>query len=99
MRVLHVVKTSVGAEWAALQAAELARLGVEVHVALPDLAGRMVDTWRRGGAVLHTAALDFPLRALWTLPRVCDRVRRLVDEIAPDVIHSHHVGPTLVIRQ
>ncbi len=39
MRVLHIVKTAEGAGWAALQAEQLRKLGVEVHVALPTNTG------------------------------------------------------------
>jgi hypothetical protein len=46
MRVLHVVKTTDGAEWAAWLAAELALAGVEVHVALPADTGLYIDDWR-----------------------------------------------------
>jgi len=43
MRVLQIVKTSDGADWAAWQAAELVRLGVETHAVLPSRTGRMID--------------------------------------------------------
>jgi glycosyltransferase involved in cell wall biosynthesis len=98
MRALLIVKTSDGAEWAALQAAELVRLGVEVHVALPSLTGRMVKEWQTSGALLHVAAVDFPAKKPWLLPAICLTVRKLVAEISPDLIHTHHVGPALVVR-
>jgi len=91
MRVLSVVKTADGAEWALLQA-------VEVHVALPSLEGRMVKEWQNSGATLHVADLDFPLKKPWLLPALCKTARDLVAKISPDLIHTHHVGPTLVIR-
>jgi glycosyltransferase involved in cell wall biosynthesis len=99
MRVLHIVKTSAGAEWAALQARELVRLGVDVHAALPDLQGRMVQCWRESGATLHVAALDFPLHRPWLLPGVYRAARRLVDAVSPALIQTHHLGPTLVLRR
>jgi glycosyltransferase involved in cell wall biosynthesis len=99
MRVLHIVKTSDGAEWAALQAAELVRLGVEVHVALPSRNGLMIKEWQNSGATLHTCGLDFPATRPWLLPALCKTVRGLVAEVSPDLIHSHHVGPTLLLRR
>jgi glycosyltransferase involved in cell wall biosynthesis len=96
---LHVVKSSDGAAWAAWQVCELIRLGVEVHVVLPSENGRMMPEWRRSGATLHFADLDFPSRSPWRLASLCGRVRQLIDETAPDVVHTHHVGPTLVIRR
>lgn len=37
MRVLHLLKTSVGATWALRQVREFAKLGVQVRVALPPV--------------------------------------------------------------
>jgi glycosyltransferase involved in cell wall biosynthesis len=98
MRALHVVKTSDGAIWAAHQAGVLKRLGVEVHVALPTADGRMVETWRRQGVALHFAPLDWPTRRPWTAGAVLRRARELVDQVKPDLIHSHFVGTTLTLR-
>ena len=98
MRVLHVVKTSEGAVWAARQAGELVRRGVEVHAAIPSFRGAAVSEWRRSGARLHICDLDFPARAPWRLPEVSRAARRLVDVVEPDLIHSHFVGNTLMLR-
>jgi len=98
MRVLHVVKTSDGAWWAANQAAELVLRGVEVHVALPMANGRAVGYWERAGAHIHVVDLDFPIRAPWKLSSVYRAGRRLVAAIQPDVIHSHFFGTTMVLR-
>jgi glycosyltransferase involved in cell wall biosynthesis len=98
MRVLHVVKTSDGANWAAEQAAELAGHGVDVHVALPSLDGRQVRAWTESQATIHVAALDAPVRAPWRVPNVLQTARDLVARVKPDLIHSHFVGTTLVLR-
>ena len=98
MRVLHVVKTSDGAGWAPQQVAELVHHGVEIHVALPAMTGMQTSAWRSSGAVLHEIALDFPRHAPWKLGEVKRRARMLVGEIRPDIIHSHFVGTTLVLR-
>jgi hypothetical protein len=98
MRVLHVLKTSEGGRWAALQVGELVRAGVEVEVALPSLAGGSMDLWNASGARLHVADLSFPLRRPWLAGAVARRARRLVDEIQPDLIHSHFVSTTLTLR-
>lgn len=99
MRILHVVKTSDGAWWAANQAAELVRRGVEVHVALPRANGRALPYWQRAGAHIHVCDLDFPTRALWKLPSVCREARQLVAAVQPNVIHSHFLGTTMVLRR
>ena len=98
MRVLHVVKTSDGAGWAANQAAVLVRLGVEVHVALPRAEGRTVEAWRQSGATIHIADLSLPVRRPGQFATVARVAQRLVDEIQPDLIHSHFVTTTLTLR-
>src|ERR1019366_2609327 len=98
MRILHIVKTSGGAAWAALEAAELARLGVEVHVAVPAAEGSSMRLWEEAAAKIHIASLDYPATSPWRLPSVCSRARAIVASVKPDVIHTHHVGPTLVMR-
>jgi glycosyltransferase involved in cell wall biosynthesis len=98
MRILHIVKTSEGASWATLQAAELVRLGADVHVALPAAKGSQVKHWEDAKAAIHIEALDYPAKSPWRLPAVSRRARMLVDSVRPDIIHSHHFGPTLVMR-
>ena len=98
MRVLHVVKTSDGATWAANQAAVLVRAGVEVHVALPKPEGRAVELWRQAGAIVHIADLSLPVGSPGQFVTVARNARRLVDEIQPELIHSHFVTTTLTLR-
>jgi hypothetical protein len=99
MRVLHVAKTADGAWWAANQAAELVRCGVEVHVALPSASGRALPYWVPAGAHIHILDLDFPVRALWKLPSVFRAARQLLAALQPDIIHSHFFGTTMVLRR
>ncbi len=98
VRVLHVVKTSDGAAWAADQVAVLVRLGVSVHVALPRDEGRMMDRWIESGATLHILDLDLPARRPWLLARRKADARGLVELVRPDIIHSHFVGTTMLMR-
>jgi glycosyltransferase involved in cell wall biosynthesis len=98
MRVLHVVKTSDGAWWAARQVTELVRLGVEVQVVLPDRNGRAIPTWHASGAVLHFTDVEVPTRAPWRFPAVLRRLRKLVCETDPDIIHSHFLADTVALR-
>ena len=99
MRVLHVIKTSDGASWAAWQAAELVRRGVELHVALPSAKGRMISEWEKTGAVIHIERLEFTADTPWRIPAACHNARKLVGEIRPDLIHSHAVQTTLLLRR
>lgn len=99
MRVLHVVKTTDGAHWAIQQAEQLKARGVDVHVAVPTLEGRLVSEWRRIGVRLHVADIDWPIVKPWRIATAAARVRDLVRSVRPDLIHSHFFGPTMVIRR
>ncbi len=97
MRVLHLIKTAVGAGWALRQIRELVRLGVEVHVALPP-GGPMVGRYTSVGAVEHLLQTDFPVRAPWRFPALAAKLSSLIKTLQPDIIHSHFVGTTLSMR-
>lgn len=98
MRVLHVSKTSEGAFWAARQVSELVRLGVDVHVALPSPSGAAVPAWQATEATLHFVDCSLPVRNPASLSARIRDVRRLVDTVNPDLIHSHFVSTTLMLR-
>lgn len=98
MRVLHAVKTVDGARWAVDQVRELVTRGFDVHVALPTLSGRFIRQWEETGATLHEQAMDLPITAPWQFTLLREQVRRLVDRVNPDLIHSHFFGTTLVLR-
>lgn len=97
MRVLHLVKTSVGARWAALQMGELVKLGVDVHVTLPP-GDKLVAFYRDLGVTVHRKQFDFPAGRPRRIPRLLKDFRAFVNEIRPDIIHSHFVGTTLTMR-
>lgn len=96
LKVLHLLKTSVGATWALRQMRELVKLGIEVHVALPD--GPLVESYQRCGVQVHIGQFDFPMRRPDLLPKRLGAFRQLVSSIQPDIIHSHFVGTTLLMR-
>jgi glycosyltransferase involved in cell wall biosynthesis len=98
MRVLHVVKTVNGAWWAARQAEVLARLGIDIHVAVPPGDGETLPFWRKFASTIHTVDLNLPLKRPWAVPAKCAAARRLVDDVQPDIIHSHFVGTTILLR-
>lgn len=98
MRVLQVVKTSEGAQWAARQVAKLVRQGLDVHVALPGSSGCAIPAWQESGAVLHFVDCSLPIRRPGEMWKSIAQVRRLVHEVRPDIIHSHFVSTTLMLR-
>ncbi|MBX6311475.1 MAG: glycosyltransferase family 4 protein [Isosphaeraceae bacterium] len=97
MRVLHLVKTSVGATWALRQMRELVRLGIEVHAAIPP-GGPLVSCYEASGVELHPGQFDLPVRQPWRWPALRRQLRALVSRVRPDLIHSHFVGTTLTLR-
>lgn len=98
MKVLHLCKSSQGARWASAQSGVLTRKGIEVHVALPDLEGPVTSEWIASGAQVHCIGYTLsPLLPAATI-RSLDELRRLVELIQPDLIHSHHVKVAIMAR-
>jgi len=97
MRVLHLVKTNVGATWAWRQIRELVKLGLDVHVAIPA-GGPMAGKYAAVGAHEHNLQTNFPVGVPWRFPSLAAEFRMLVNAVNPDIIHSHFVGTTLTMR-
>jgi glycosyltransferase involved in cell wall biosynthesis len=98
MKVLHIVKTAVGANWAYEQVRVLCSLGIEVFVALPSDTEGLAPKYRQAGATVLRANLDLPAREPWRIPATLRACRQLVADVRPDLIHTHHVGTTFVAR-
>lgn len=92
MKSLHLVKTSTGATWAFRLMRDLVEMGEEVHVAMP-LDGILVQQYKDTGIVIHE--LNYSLKAC---SRTIHRLRKIVEEVHPDIIHSHFVLTTLLMR-
>jgi glycosyltransferase involved in cell wall biosynthesis len=98
MKILHVVKTAHGARWAALQAGVLTRLGLDVHVVLPTDKGEAIPYWQNAQATMHIADFSLPLARPQTFRAKKRLIRELVATIQPDLIHSHFVTTTMMLR-
>ena len=98
MKALHIVKTVTGATWAYAQMRVLRSLGIEVTVALPSATEGLAPHYREAGIEVLQADLNFHERYPWRLPSTLRACRQVVEHVRPDVIHSHHVGTTLVAR-
>jgi len=96
MKVLHLLKTSVGASWALRQTTELVKLGVEVHLALPP--GPMVEKYQQAGVHVHLFDPSLSLGKPWLNIARAKRLRALVKQLKPDLVHSHFVATTLLMR-
>lgn len=97
MKVLQLVKTSVGATWALRQMRELVRLGVDVHAVMPG-DGPLIESYRDAGVVVHPGQTSLPMRQPRRWRGLFDSFRDIVETVQPDVIHSHFVGTTLTMR-
>ena len=71
MKVLHIVKTAVGANWAYEQVRALCSLGIEVVVALPSDTEGLAPKYRQAGATVVRANLDFPAQKPGAFPPLC----------------------------
>lgn len=92
MKSLHLVKTSTGATWAFRLMRDLVEMGEEVHVAMP-LDGILVQQYKDAGIVIHE--LNYSLK---DCSGTIHRLRKIVGEVQPDIVHSHFVLNTLLMR-
>jgi glycosyltransferase involved in cell wall biosynthesis len=98
MKILHIVKTATGATWVYHQVRVLRSLGFEIVVALPSATAGLAPKYQEAGATVIPINLDVPTKHPWQIPAVLKSCRTLVQSVRPDIIHTHHVGTTLVIR-
>lgn len=96
MKTLHLLKTAVGASWALRQTSELVKLGIEVHLVLPD--GPMVEKYRHAGVKVHIFDPSINIRKPFANVHQVKRLRAIVKSVNPDIIHSHFVATTLLMR-
>jgi glycosyltransferase involved in cell wall biosynthesis len=98
MKVLHVVKTSVGALWVYHQVRVLCSLGINVTVGLPSGTEGLAPRYKEAGATVIAANLNFGAQHPGGLLRSVAASRQLVAQAEPDLIHVHHVGSALAMR-
>jgi glycosyltransferase involved in cell wall biosynthesis len=98
MRVLQVTKTSEVSFWAVRQAAHLVKHRVEVHAVLPAATGTAVAAWQASGATLHFLDCSLPVRTPATVLQRASQIRQLIEAVQPDLIHTHHVTTTAMLR-
>lgn len=99
MRILHLVKTTAGANWALKQIEQLVTLGCDIHIVLPNNQG-LAQSYRDKGAKVHILNVDFS--SLIKKPNLflsnISSFRSLLKEIKPDIVHSHFVDTTVFMR-
>lgn len=98
-KVMHLIKTTIGATWALREIQVLIGLGCEVHVVLPN-EKELYQRYKDAGAHVHIATVDiatFIASPICFFRTVLD-FRKLVAKVEPDIIHSHFVGTTFFMR-
>jgi glycosyltransferase involved in cell wall biosynthesis len=98
MKILHIVKTATGATWVYHQVRVLRSLGFEIVVALPSATTGLAPKYQEAGATVIPINLDVPTKHPWQIPAVVKSCQTLVQNVGPNIIHTHHVGTTLVVR-
>jgi glycosyltransferase involved in cell wall biosynthesis len=98
MKILHIVKTVTGATWVYHQVRVLRQLGFEIVVVLPSATEGLAPKYQEAGATVVPINLDAPTKHPWKIPALLKSCRALVQSVQPDIIHTHHVGTTLVVR-
>lgn len=96
MRVLHLIKTGIGATWAFRQIRELKKLGIDVHVVMPP--GPMVEAYRNNNIQLHLLNTEPSFAKLNSVITGMNQIRDVVITIRPKLIHSHFLITTMMMR-
>jgi glycosyltransferase involved in cell wall biosynthesis len=97
MKVVHLLKTTAGAAWAVKLLKLQVLLGVEVHVVLPDKLGKAAY-YQKNGCHVHYLNVDFSVKKPWENIKTITSLRKLIKKISPEIVHSHFVGTTLIMR-
>ena len=97
MKVLHLVKTSLGAGFALRQMRQLVKLGIDVHVAIPEKGYRQ-NEYIDSGITVHVVNTNWPLNKPHTILNTINTFKKLVKYISPNIIHSHFVTNTITMR-
>ncbi len=98
MKVMNVVKTNIGAGWAFRQAKWLHEHGIEIITILPNGKGGFAEKYREAGMNVIQCDISLPLNRPWSFWKRRQEIQKLVNEISPDLIHSHFVSTTIMLR-
>jgi glycosyltransferase involved in cell wall biosynthesis len=98
MKVLVVLKTNEGGLWAVPHVEELRNRGHGVTVVIPPGPGRLRRALDAAGVPVLESPFDFGFRPSPRLLRGLARLRRLIREHRPDVVHYHLYASALAVR-
>lgn len=98
MKILHVVKTNIGATWAFNQAKWLHDNGVEIITVLPEIVGGMAEKYKECGMKVIQGDFELPIRKPWRIFSKSTEIRNIVNKENPDIIHTHFVSNIMMLR-
>ncbi len=98
MKVLQVVKTNRGAQWAFNQALHLKELGVEIVTVLPDADDGYAAKYKALGMEVIAGDWSLPVTKPWKFFSKRKEIKKVVEAVCPDIIHLHFVTNVLMCR-
>lgn len=98
MRVLHIVKTNLGAKWAFDQAKWLFDNGVDIITVLPEVNGGMSEKYKEAGMKIIQMDVTLPLKSPLRFFSRKKEISKLINDVQPDLIHTHFVTNILMLR-
>ena len=98
MKVLQIVKTSEGANWAYEQAKCLSDNGVEVVTIIPDKNGKVAKKYISSKMRVIIGDYSLPINRPWRYFSRKKEIQKIVKQENPDIIHIHFVTNAVMIR-
>lgn len=98
MKVLQVVKTSKGANWAFEQAKCINANGIEIVTILPDNNGDIVKKYIENNMKIYIVDVSLPIRKMWSYFKNKKKIQEIVNKEKPDIIHIHFVTNIIMFR-
>lgn len=98
MKILHIVKTNIGAKWAFDQAKWLHNNGIDIITVLPEITGGMAEKYKENGMEIIKADFSLPITKPWQIFSRSKTIKAIVSLYKPDLIHCHFVTNVFMIR-
>lgn len=98
MKILHIIKTNEGANWAFTQAQWLFNNGVDIVTVLPSINGGMAEKYKAAGMRIIQGDFSLPVTKPWQILGRVREINKLVKEVKPDIIHCHFVTNVMMVR-
>jgi len=100
MKILYVLKTNVGAGWAFREAKWIIEnlQGYEFVVVMPNDYEGFAEAYKTLGCKVIPIDMSLPVRRPWSFFALKKKIQEIVAQEKPDIIHSHFVATTLMLR-